>query len=172
MRKEVLEGYQDYYKLSKGDIENIFNFVVRTTRTRLEHFNNKVDKIEKDEPELFDDVVDDLTYYHYMEESFLWESCLWRIQGVLEGIVVQQYLEPSLEISDLKKLKGFKNKLDKLKNLGFKYNQAAYVKLLDWNDLRNRISHLPPRKYTQVLGKQDIVEYKRLVESFLNSIEK
>lgn len=170
MRQELKVGYNNVYNLSEHDLDYTVDYVNKILALRNSDLAKESDKIVSENSELADDILDDVVWYHYKEESFLFESALWRLQGIFEGILVQRYLS-SLGDVEVKKLKGLKNKLDKLKNIGHNFNVNIYSELLEWNDLRNKLSHLPPKKYTEVLKIDDIKEFVKTIKSFLTSIK-
>ena len=170
MRLELKNGYTNVYNLSENDLDYTVDYINRVLVLRNSNLAKESDIIVNEQPELADDILDDIVWYHYKEESFLFESALWRLQGIFEGILIQRYLY-ILSDEDIKKLKGLKNKLDKLKNIGHDFNKELYFELLDWNNLRNKLSHLPPQKYTSVLDINDIKEFVKTINSFLKSIK-
>ena len=106
--------------------------------------------------------MDDIAYYTYIDAQYVWHFCLWRLQAILEGMIVYTFLpsKPS------KSLIGLKAKLDAMRDAGYSLKQNDYDELIAWGNLRNALSHAPPEQYRPgPLKEDDIIEYKSLVES-------
>ncbi|MDP3609971.1 MAG: hypothetical protein Q8R74_12925 [Methylophilus sp.] len=87
------------------------------------------------------EVHDDLTHYAWINEQYLWQFCLWRLQGIFESIVISRIAPRQPE----KPLFGMRSKINFMKGIGFELTQEEEDELLAWADLRNALSHAPPR---------------------------
>lgn len=104
------------------------------------------------------EALDDLHYYHYIDSITVLQFGLWRLQGIFEGILRQEFFS-NQEISGLKK------KLDTVRSQGYDISDEDYTELISWARLRNALSHFPPEKYRPIgLDDADLLEYKNLVE--------
>ena len=106
------------------------------------------------------EIASDIRHYAYIETVFLWEYALWRLQGVLEGLITTVFLPPMGE----KPLLGLEAKLKAMETAGFTIEPEDRRELLAWAGLRNAISHEPPERYRPIgLQEQDIQEYADLL---------
>lgn len=112
-----------------------------------------------DEPEF----VADLLYYQNLENHYLWEFCLWRAQGIFEGIIVNNYLKTK------KRLPGLKAKLNEMEKAGWRLSSEIKDDLAEWSELRNALSHMPPEAYRPAfIQESDVEEYVLLVKRSLD----
>ena len=113
------------------------------------------------------EAADDLLYYAYLEREMLWSFALWRLQGMFEALIVKEYGRSTTRRS----LLGLKAKLEAVRSSGFTIDAAAEVELLGWARLRNLLSHTPAEHYRPIsLDRQDIEEYRQLLESVCSSL--
>lgn len=159
--REELKNYQWHvYGLSKSDFDytlRLVNEIIEDRQNQLIHqINNLPDKNEE--------VVDDMAYYNYIDNLYLWTFALWRLQGIFEGILQQEYF-PS------QRLVGLKAKLNFIIGLGYTINQIEYDQLLEWGNLRNALSHFPPEQFRPMnINEKDVQEYLDLLVSVLDQL--
>jgi len=109
------------------------------------------------------EAVGDLAYYTWLEQHYFWHFGLWRMQGVLEGLIESTFLPPSARG---KTLLGLRAKLDAMRQAGYSVTDEDAAELLRWANLRNTLSHAPPEQYRPIhLDREDLLEYKAFVES-------
>jgi hypothetical protein len=108
------------------------------------------------------DIMDDVSYYHGLENLILWQMALWRLQGIFEGMIILKYLG---DFSLADKLIGLKAKLEEMKKNCYSIDATDYDELLLRGKLRNALSHCPPEQYGYVdLFEKDIQEYIALIK--------
>lgn len=146
--------------------------IIDDRQKRLEHKFENMKILDEDGNEVVDDsnsyieATSDLGYYTWLDNFYIYQFGLWRLQGVFEGILRQEFF-PSTELGGLRK------KLDKVKALGYIIVDTDYNELIEWSKLRNALSHFPTEKYRPVsLDREDIIEYKELVERITNNLLK
>src|SRR3990172_7260132 len=66
---------------------------------------------ESEKEEGFGTVIDDLNWYAFQESFFIWHFCLWRLQGILEGIMLKRFIPDRRG----ENLLGLKAKLDAMR---------------------------------------------------------
>ena len=167
MRKELKNFEWHVYGLSKNDFEETIRIVKSFIKARKEELKQESERVRKRDPICADDILDDIFYYAGIDMQFLWQFCLWRLQSIFEGIITTIILSED----EAKGLGGLKNKLDKLRNRGYKINQEKYNEILEWGRLRNALSHCPPEHYRPAwLEESDIEEYLELVKFVIKDL--
>ena len=171
MRRELinkLDSIQWTYGLSISDLDYTINLTNRFVDSRLNELSKFIEKSRQENPESADDIIDDIAYYTHVDIDYIWQFCLWRLQAILEGMIVYRYLE--LENSN--GLMGLKSKLKALKEFGFSVSLQTSNELLLWAKLRNVLSHAPPEQFRPgPLNKEDVYSYFNLVKEFLENLE-
>ncbi|MGB9006424.1 MAG: hypothetical protein WCB96_11930 [Candidatus Aminicenantales bacterium] len=170
MRNELKNFNWHIYGLGERDIDFAYDLVKDIINDRNKILGDYSERIKKEYPESFTDIMDDIGYYHGLENLIFWQFALWRLQGIFEGMIILNYLkDPSL----IKKLIGLKAKLNKIKDSGFPISQNDYESLIDWGELRNALSHCPPEKYGDVdLKEEDIKEFIALIKRVMSVWDK
>lgn len=155
--KKLTEKDYWVYGLSQDD----FDYTVRISTTLIQNnqkeLQAEIEKVKFDYPEedIWCEIQSDLAHYAWVDEQYLWQFCLWRLQGIFEGLIVHSFLpEPPR-----KKLIGMKAKLRAAKEVGFHLEPEENEELLLWVELRNAISHAPPEQYRPApITREDIDE--------------
>jgi len=169
MRDRLKDFNWHIHGLSEGDIDHIYEMVKKTIEDRNKILDEYKARVEIEDPEMAPDILDDICYYHGLQNLILWQFALWRLQGIFEGLMILKYLkDPSLS----KKLIGLKAKLKKMKDSGYTLSSDDYDTLLEWGELRNALSHCPPEWYGYVdLFEADIQEYISLIKKVISTWE-
>lgn len=156
-----------FYGLSERD----FDYILRLTRDFIEARNIKLQadieraKQEHPDPRIHGEIISDFDYYVDIDTQYLWQFCLWRFQGILEGLITSSFLPKP----ETKSLFGLKSKLKAMQETGYTLDNSDYSELIDWANLRNALSHAPPEQYYPgPLQQSDVVEYKQLVQRLCN----
>lgn len=159
--KDIVESDYWVYGLKEEDFKYTLRLAKELVDAKFELYRQEDKRVRQDQPELADDILDDTAYYTYIDTQYVWHFCLWRLQAILEGIIVYKLL-PSKQS---KPLIGLKAKLDAMRDAGYTIEQDDYDEMINWGNLRNALSHAPPEQYRPgPLKEEDIVEYKSLVE--------
>lgn len=171
MRAELVEASKnDYYcyGLSTQD----FDYTERLVRDFLsaahQHFERvRLEAIQEHPSEdIHGEIVSDYAHYLYVDTQYLWHFCIWRFQGIFEGIITGI-------LGDLpqRKLIGLKAKLDAVRNNGLRISDADYEECLAWARLRNALSHAPPEQYRPVeILETDITSFKELLTRIVDDL--
>ena len=165
MRKELLNFDWYTYHLSVEDYDYTIELVDRILADRQMEINRTVKKIErknKRSKSLFKDdtseEISDAMYYSHIDGEFLWHFAIWRLQGIFEGILSQNFPITSNGF-------GLKSKLDKLKKCNITIASNDYIEILEWAKLRNALSHSPPEQFRPGnLSRNDVLEYLELLK--------
>ncbi len=172
MREELFNAEWHCYGLSTRDIKYTIRLTKDMISSRLSLHEIKAEEIREEQPEVAEDILDDVNYYLHIDIYTMWEYCLWRLQGILEGIIMQDYLS-ELSAKQKKSLNGLYKKIEKLDEVGYKLTQDNVDELFKWNRLRNALSHYPPEQYRPSdIEEKDILEYSELIIKFLEELEK
>lgn len=110
------------------------------------------------------EVHSDVAYYAWINHQYLWQFCIWRLQGIFESLIIHTYLseKPS------KILIGLKAKLVAAKESGYTLDPEDEEELLSWGKLRNSLSHAPPEQFRPApINEEDVKEYVSLLKSVL-----
>ena len=158
---------KDYwvYGLSQDDFDYTVQIATTLIQNNQKNLQAEIEKAKIDCPDenIWCEIQSDLAHYAWVMEQYLWQFCLWRLQGIFEGLIVHTFLpEPRNE-----RLIGMKAKLRAANEVGFQLEPDEKEELLLWAKLRNAISHAPPEQYRSApITRGDIDEYV----SFLKSI--
>jgi hypothetical protein len=129
----------------------------------FELFRQEAERVRASQPEHADDILDDVGYYTYVEAQYLWQFCLWRMQGILEAVICNRLL-PKDKPGSRRARSKLGARLDAVRAAGYTISEAESTELLAWAALRNALSHAPPEQYRPgPLAEEDVVEYRRLV---------
>jgi hypothetical protein len=172
MRDELKNFNWHVYGLSLTDFDYTLRLVGQIIEDRINQlpkrvegsvgYNENGDKVTGEEIE--NEVLDDLAYYTWIDNFFVCQFGLWRLQGIFEGILKQQFFPDE-------NLVGLKRKLDKVRQLKYSIADSDYNEILQWAQLRNALSHFPPEKYRpNGLNEQDIKQYADLAARVIMSL--
>jgi len=162
--KSLAEKDYYIYGLSEGDFDYTLNAVTKI----LDSFKGKIRaeieqaKIDYPQEDIWCEIQSDLAHYAWVDEQLLWQFCLWRIQGIFEGLITHTFLpQPPKE-----GLFGLKKKLKTAKKAGFTLTEKEYDELIHWGNLRNALSHKPPEQCRPIpISKEDVIEYVGFIKS-------
>lgn len=113
------------------------------------------------------EVHDDLAHYAWVNEQYLWQFCLWRLQGIFESIVISGIAPRQPQ----KPLFGMRSKISLLKGVGFELSEKEEDELLAWADLRNALSHAPPEQNSPgPLRGDDVHEYAEFLRGICEKL--
>lgn len=165
MRSELKSLSEDQYwvyGVRESDIEYTIGVVKRFIQSGQEALGREISEIRA-RPEsrgILDEIEADVAYYSWIESQYLWQFCLWRLQGIFEALIVYTYLPGDQS----KRLPGLRAKLSAVKDASLPLSDADEYELLLWNDLRNAISHAPPEQYRPIpFEESDLREYASLI---------
>jgi hypothetical protein len=154
---------KDYwvYGVTETDFDHAINIVREMIDARTEQYKSVEKRVRTESSDVADEVLDDVAYYRYTDNQYLWQFSLWRLQGLLEAVITNQLIESR----KVKKLNGFKAKIEALQSFGYRIEQEEIDELLLWSRLRNAVSHAPPEEFFPApIFEEDIVEYHGLVK--------
>jgi hypothetical protein len=127
------------------------------------------DQLRRDDPENAAEILDDLGYYAVVRTAYLWHFCLWRLQAILEGLIVYKFVPRA---PAPRRLVGLQAKLIAARAAGLVLNQDEEDELLRWGRLRNALSHAPPERVRPgPLREDDVIEYHALVRGLVQRWE-
>lgn len=162
MRAELKNFDWHLYGLGISDLSYTVSIVQSVLKERKESIDERWDRLRRESPDVADDIMDDVSYYTWVENQYLWTFCLWRMQAIFEGIITTSILESG------SRLPGLRAKLSAVRKVGFTVEESLERDLLDWAELRNALSHCPPEQFNPALLKEsDILEYRDLLVSAL-----
>jgi hypothetical protein len=157
---------KDYwlYGLRESDLDYILRLADALVEARKTQINEECEQAKEDypDPSIHGEIISDLSHYAWVDEQYIWQFCLGRFQGILEGLIVSEFL--SYETDQF--LPGLKSKLRAVRDEGYQIENSEYDELLEWAKLRNALSHAPPEQFRPgPLRRSDVVEYKQLIKS-------
>jgi hypothetical protein len=163
MMRDALRMYVngDYrvYGVSDEDFQHTVELARKFIAPQFELLRQHDARVRVSDPVMADDIMDDIAAHTYVDAQYGWHFCLWRLQGLLEAILVHDFLGGE----SAKKFLGLKAKLDALRGRGLPLSEVDYNELLSWGALRNALSHAPPEQYRPgPLAEEDVVEYQQL----------
>ena len=149
---------KDYwvYGISEHDFDHVVELVREMIDARSEQYERYAKQVREKDPDVADELLDDVEYYRFTDNQYLWQFALLRLQGLIEAVITYQLIKKEKMIQ----LPGLKSKLTVLKKQGYSVSNEEFEELLLWAKLRNAISHAPPEQFRPVfITEQDIVEY-------------
>lgn len=159
--KELTEKEYWVYGITEPDFDHAVDLVREMIDARAEQYEKEAAKVRAESPDVADDILDDVAYYRYTDNQYLWQFALWRLQGLIEAVIAHQLID----VGAGRKLFGLKSKLDALQSRGYTLNAEETEELILWANLRNALSHAPPEQYRPApLGEEDVVEYLAFVK--------
>lgn len=173
MRDELKHFDWHVYGLQIGDFSATLGLVEEIISSRDDQlqrqisetvvYDEKGEKLNNDHDGV-NEVLDDLRYYKWIDDFFIYHFGLWRLQGIFEGMLRQEFFPD-------KELNGLKKKLDTVIGMGYSIDNKDYLEILEWGRLRNALSHFPPEKYRAVgLTRDDLCDYRSLVERTIKDL--
>lgn len=171
--REALRNFDWFtYGLSEEDFDYSIRLVKEMIEARkilLEQEKNRI--FMEYEEEAYDEIISDIAHYTWVDSQYLWNFCLWRIQGIFERIIIQDFLSHK-DDNELRKLNGLKSILIELKKEEYRINRRSYNEVLNWASLRNALSHSPPEMFRPlILKEEDLLEYALLLREILTDLE-
>lgn len=173
MRKQLKDFNWHVYGVAISDYNHTFQLVKEIIRDREKQLKYEIDNIEvydglgnliDPETGVANEAIADIAYYNWQDNHFLWHFCLWRLQGIFEGILKQEFLQNI-------NLPGLKSKLDQVRKQNYVIKDSDYEELLEWGKLRNALSHHPPEQNKlPALQEKDIMEYHEFVKNVTNDL--
>ena len=161
--RDITEHDYWLYGLTEADFDYTLGLVRGFLSDQQDVLEKKEEraKLRYPDPAIHVEIISDLHHYSWVSCQVLWQFCLWRLQGILEGLIVHSFL-----LSDRsKRMSGLQAKLDALRVAGYSISENEYDELLAWASLRNALSHAPPERYCPgPLAESDIVEYKETLQ--------
>ena len=86
------------YGLSDHDFEYTTELAGRFEQALKDDLKRRSEEIEKEwEDGVTEEVISDLAHYTYVDIQYLWQFVLWRLQGILEGLIVHDFLPETPE---------------------------------------------------------------------------
>ena len=167
MREELLSFCEkDYwvYGPDESDFDFTFNLVKELIKNNQRNLQKEIKQAKLDYPEedIWGEIQSDFAHYAWVNEQYLWQFCLWRIQGIFEALLINVFLpEPPT-----KKLIGLYSKINEAKKAGFELTEKQEEELFNWAKLRNALTHAPSEQYHPApIGEDDIFEYIEFIKS-------
>ena len=165
MRDELRNlNEKDYwiYGLSERDFSFTTRLADEFVSARQDSLDHRVEELKKNwEEGVSEEIVSDLAHYNHIDVQYLWQFVIWRMQGILEGLIVYSFLPAPPD----RPLLGLKAKLDAMDSAGYQLTNEDREELLEWANLRNAMSHAPPEQFRPgPLKKEDTEDFKMLVE--------
>ena len=157
--REIKERDYWCYGLSLDDFDWTFDLARRLVDAHITLFRQEAAEARRTSvlpPDILDEALSDTGYYTYVDTEYVWHFCLWRLQGILEGLIVSRFLP-----SQLPGLRGLRAKLEAMRAASYTLSTDDYDELLAWSKLRNALSHAPPERVRPgPLEQADVLEYK------------
>ena len=123
-------------------------------------------RLQVEEPELADDMIDDPAYYSGLGSMYLWEFAFWRMQGLLEGMIEKEFL-PQKNAG----YRGLKDRLNGLNALGISISPSLQTQLDQCAMIRNELSHRPPRSYSPAgMTRDHVISFRDLALQILTDL--
>lgn len=133
MRDELKNFDWHVYGLKTSDFSSTLGLIDEIISNRDEQlqrqltetvvYDEKGEKLENDNDGV-NEVLDDLKYYKWIDDFFIYHFGLWRLQGVFEGMLRQEFFSN-------KELIGLKKKLDTVIGMGYSIDNDDYFEIIE-----------------------------------------
>jgi hypothetical protein len=154
--KKISESDYWVYGLREDDFDYTIRLVQDFIKSRKDNYQTYAAKVRAESPNTADDILDDIAYYTHVDIDYMWHFCLWRLQGIFEGLITSSFL-PS---KPKKRLIGLEAKVNAMKTAGYQLSDDDFNELVLWANLRNALSHSPPEQCRPgPLQENDVMEY-------------
>lgn len=150
------------YGISEQEFTYTIDLIQGIVDLRTEKHTEYENKVRRDDPESADDILDDISYYKYVEEQHLWQFALLRLQGLFEAAITSEFAN----LGEGVRLPGLASKLRAVTAERYTLTDDERKELIAWGNLRNAIAHAPPEEHRPILVKEDVVEFQNLVLNF------
>jgi hypothetical protein len=108
-----------------------------------------------------DELIDDVLWYTHIDNLYLNDYLVWRLQGIFESLITTFFLPQSPQ----QHWSGLKSRLNAMKKVGYTIAHADEEELLAWAKLRNALSHALPGGYQPFrIYEEDLLQYKDLLK--------
>lgn len=159
--KDLTEKEYWVYGITEADFDHAVELVRKMIDARTDQYEKEAARVKVESPDVADDILDDVAYYRYTDNQYLWQFALWRLQGLFEAVIAYQLIGHSENES----LYGLKAKIKALQTKGYTIETDEIEEILLWANLRNALSHAPPEQYRPApLREEDILEYQAFVK--------
>jgi hypothetical protein len=166
MRTELRKILEYDFGYSIRDFDHAFQVAKKLDKEKFDGVMRRQAELEKEQPDLVDDIMDDIHWYSFLETFLIWHFALWRLQAIFEGYIVKNLL------GDDYKTGGLAKKLKALRQKGFEVSDKDFNELIEWGQIRNALSHFPTSAYTDgILEENDVQEYLTLCKRIVTDLD-
>jgi hypothetical protein len=85
--KNLTEDDYWVYGITEPDFDHAVELVREMIDARTEQYKAQEAKVRLENPEAADDILDDVAYYRYTDNQYLWQFALWRLQGLIAAVI-------------------------------------------------------------------------------------
>ena len=77
---------KDYwvYGVTEPDFDHAINIVREMIDARTEQYKAEEARVREVSPDVAGDILDDVAYYRYTDNQYLWQFSLWRLKVLLK----------------------------------------------------------------------------------------
>ena len=165
MRESLQNHDWHLYGLSIQDIEYTISIEETLREESDEYIKNRWEMERVKNPDIADDIMDDIAYYSFVNKQYILEFCIIRILGIFEALIQNSFINE-------KAPPGLSGKIKKIEKNNYTIENDRKNELRLWISLRNSIIHHPSEIYKPLnLIKEDIEELKNITISTLLNLE-
>jgi hypothetical protein len=165
MRKELFKLTEESTDITQKELSESIRLIRKILELRKEDINRQWERVEKEKPELVDDIMDDIVWYSEIENQLIIQTGIWRLQSLFERIIIQE-----LSKNNIPDRNGFKDNLKSINKL-FSIDKYIVKEVEHWADLRNKLSHRPLDRLTFTsMGIEDLEDQVNVYNVFLDKI--
>jgi hypothetical protein len=136
MRKELVDLIGDDTEIRHKELSESVRMIEKLLQLRINAINKSWEKIEKENPELVNDIMDDIVWYESIENQIIIQFGIWRLHSLFEKIMRQELLKNGI------KAWSFVDIL-KLMHDSLSIDESLVEKVKLWGNLRHKLSHRP-----------------------------
>lgn len=127
MREELKDFDWYTYGLSEEDFDYTLRLVkemINARRILLEQEKAQV-TLKYDEDDAVE-IISDIAHYSWVDSQYLWQFCLWRLQGIFEKLIINDFLNNQEENDSRRIFGGLKSILNEVQKGGYVISENIY----------------------------------------------
>jgi hypothetical protein len=165
MRQDLSKMIDESTQITQKELSESLDLIRKLLQLRTDAINKQWESVEKEKPELVDDIMDDVVWYAEIENQIIVQAGVWRLQSLFEKILLQE-----LQRHGISEDRWHKNNLKSIqKALSFDESIISEVEL--WANLRNKLSHRPLDRLTfTLISIEDLENQVKAYNIFLDKI--
>jgi hypothetical protein len=165
MRQDLSKMIDESTQITQKELSESLDLIRKLLQLRTDAINKQWESVEKEKPELVDDIMDDVVWYAEIENQIIVQAGVWRLQSLFEKILLQE-----LQRHGISEDRWHKNNLKSIQK-AFSFDESIISEVELWANLRNKLSHRPLDRLTfTLISIEDLENQVKAYNIFLDKI--